>query len=105
MPLFRVEAEFDVVFFAEDEAQAEIDARDAVREALRWESDGFVMWGPNRVKAKDLDRDWLSSYPYNRETDDSRSCEQILEAEEEAERKRVPTAEEIEAAGQQRLVP
>lgn len=103
MPIFRVEAEIEVMVFAKDWEEAEREARDAVREELRWNSDGFTMYGPDEVTDPLHLFDWKDARPHNR--DDNLTCAQIMELEAERKAKTPPTIEEIEAAGQQRLVP
>jgi hypothetical protein len=100
MPIFRVEAEIEVMVFAKDEDEAERLAADAVRAELRYGEP--TLWPPTRVEDVPSLMGWQDCSPYNRK--DSMTCRAVMEAEAAAEAARPPTLEEIEAAGQQRLI-
>jgi hypothetical protein len=104
MPLYKVEFEGEVVIYSEDGPPDEWDVRDAVKDEL-WDGggvDGLCIYAAERVTDKTWLGEWSNSRPHGRE--DDKTCNQILAAELEAEKRRPPTTEEIEAAGQQRLI-
>lgn len=104
MPLYRLTAEIEIVMYAEDWSEAEDGARDCMRDAIRDDPGEFQLTGPHEVKVGGYLGEWHNSRPYNRDGDDL-TCTQILAMEAEAEKRRPPTVEEIEAAGQVRLIP
>jgi hypothetical protein len=106
MPLYKVQFEGEVVIYTEGETPGEYEVRDAIREEISGMGggvDGLCVYSPERVTAKTFLGEWAQSRPYERE--DDMTCAQILAAEAEAEKRRPPTAAEIEAAGQVRLIP
>jgi hypothetical protein len=105
MPLYKVEFEGEVVIYSEGEPPGYYDIQEAIREELSGMGggiDGLLIWDPERVTPKTHIGEWANSRPYER--DDDKTCAEILAEEAEAEARRPPTPEEIEAAGQQRLI-
>jgi hypothetical protein len=100
MPIYYVEADIGVMILADSEEAAERMAERALAEEVRWNGIGNH-WPPCRVTALDMYPNWADALPHG---STERTCAQILGAEAEAEKRRPPTAEEIEAAGQQRLI-
>lgn len=100
--LFHVEYDFDMVVLAENEEEAREIAKEDCDEAFadcRYELYPVV----SEIRdMRSLPSFWSNSAPWG--SDGDTTCEKIMFAVEEAERKRPPTAEEIEAAGQMRLL-
>lgn len=100
--LFHVSFEFDMVVLAEDEKEARQVAEDDCDDAFRDCRYGLYPFVDEIRDMSLLPSEWARSAPWG--GDGSATCEQIMLAIEEAEKKRPPTAEEIEAAGQMRLL-
>ena len=105
MPLYKVEFEGDVVIYSEDGPPGHYDSRDAISEelsAMGGGIDSLCIWDAEKVTLKTHIGEWEKCRPHGR--DDDKSCAEIMQEEAEAEKRRPATAEEIEAAGQQRLI-
>lgn len=94
MKLWLVDVSFEMIVYADTEAKAlrvaELNAREEAENAACWA----------QPLKRPYDSEWKDSCPYGLPRGDYRTVEAIL-AEIEA---RPPTTEEIEAAGQQRLI-
>jgi hypothetical protein len=108
MPIFRITARVDLeaMVYAETYAEAEAAANEAMQDHIS--DDGVDVRGAVYCHRKPVTQarelgDWRDSLPYN--SDDERTCLQVLESEYENAQRTPPTAAELEAAGQQRLTP
>lgn len=100
--LFTVEIETEVVVLASDESEAEEIAKEQAG------CGGNVDWNDADYTVQESDGwippDWTNAIPFGMGTTKQRTCEQILAAWKEYEAAQPPTAAELEALGQQRLL-
>lgn len=95
MPLYIAEITTQVVFVADDDADANIQAEDYAREEIDMNGCRTFV---SRATRRNVPREWLTSLPWGDET------EQTVETHLRAMETAAPTPGELEAAGQQRLV-
>jgi hypothetical protein len=98
LPLFHCEIELDLYVEADDEDEAESLAESHAGEELH----RAAVWVNQVTTGSYIDADVLRSRPWG--GDGSKTIAQLLASYAEAERNRPPTTDEIEAAGQQRLI-
>jgi hypothetical protein len=108
MPIYRITASVDLeaMVYADSYNEAVAAADEAMQDHISDDGInvlGMVSCDHKPIKDARFLGDWRTSLPYN--SDDDRTCQQILEDEADTEKRRPPTAAELEAAGQVRLCP
>lgn len=101
--LFVVEIERTIMVMASDRKKAEAIASEAESE-FSFSSDNEAEFGAYEV-GKYMLAGWEDAIPYGMKNMKDQTCSQIKDALDEYERTRPPTRAELEAMGQQPLIP
>jgi hypothetical protein len=77
MPLYKVTIEHTLMMYAENELDAQLNAEDAAREAVREDFGINVVVEGEVTKLTELPTDWVDSCPYG-EGGNQRTCKEWL---------------------------
>jgi len=107
MKLWRVDLEFAFYISAENEADAEHEARGAVEDAMYDSRSDRALAITEVTKLEHIDRNWRDAVPYGRDEESDLTCQQVFAASQGGCPHGVPNGEAcaacLEAAGQLRL--